>query len=543
VSHYSIADILSFGGSADYERLDLPAPEPTAAGGIALPAATLEALAERAFSDIAFFMPIEHVRAIAAILDPSTGSTEADRFVAGQLLRNAAIAAEGILPVCQDTGTALAYGWKGALVSTEGGDEGAIASGAAKAYAARLLRKSQLAPASFLEEANTGDNLPALVDLRAAAGAEYRFCFAAKGGGSANKTVLTMESPAILEGAALEARMSERVAALGASACPPYRISAVLGGSGPDQALYVLALAGLGLLDGLPARRSGGAAGGSAGATGPLRDPEWEQKILGLAAATGVGSQFGGSGLALDARAIRLTRHAASLSLATGVSCSAHRKARAIVSREGVYLEALERDPGRLLPASLPVLPNARRVDLDAPQRELGRALGSMRPGDFLLLSGTVVTARDAAHARFRRLVEEGRSLPSYLFEHPVFYAGPTEAAPGMASGSFGPTTAGRMDAYMPMLASRGASLVSIAKGGRSRAAAEAIGAAGGAYLACIGGAAALAAREHVVSSEVIDHADLGMEAVRRVVLCDLPAMLVVGGSGRDFYEELAARP
>jgi fumarate hydratase, class I len=524
VSHNAIADMLSFGRPEDYDRLDLPSPSPTSAGGMAIPSATLEALAERAWSDIAFFLPIEHVEAIAALLDPASGSTEADRFVAAQLLRNATIAAEGILPVCQDTGTAIAYGWKGALVSTEGGDEAALASGAARAYAARLLRKSQLAPSSFLEESNTRDNLPALIDLRAAAGAEYRLCFSAKGGGSANKTALSMESPALLEGAALEARLGERIAALGASACPPYRISAVLGGSSPDQALYVLALAGLGLLD------------------GPLRDKEWEARIMRLAAATGVGAQFGGAGLALDARAIRLPRHAASLPLATGVCCSAHRAARAMITRDGVFLERLERDPGRRLPANMPVLPDARRIDLDVPQRELGRLLGSLRPGDYLLLSGTVITARDAAHARFRRLVEEGRALPDYLLRHPTFYAGPTEAAPGMASGSFGPTTAGRMDAYMPMLTSRGASLVSIAKGGRSKEAAEAIGAAGGAYLACIGGAAALAARDHVVSSEVIDHADLGMEAVRRVVLRDLPAMLVAGSSGRDYYAELAAR-
>jgi fumarate hydratase, class I len=533
VSHYSLPDFLSFGRPGDYERLDLPPPEAEGSGGIAVPASTLEALAERAFSDIAFYMPTEHVEAIARLLDPESGSTESDRFVACQLLRNAAIAAEGVLPVCQDTGTAIAYGWKGARVSTEGGDEAAIAKGAAKAYAARLLRKSQLAPSSFLEESNTKDNLPALIDLRAASGDEYRLCFAAKGGGSANKTALSMESPAILEAEALEDRLRERISAIGASACPPYRISAVLGGSSPDQALYFLALAGLGLLDDLPAV-------GAAGRALPLRDPEWEERILKAAAETGVGAQFGGRGLALDARAVRLTRHAASLPLATGVCCSAHRKARAILSREGAFLERLERDPARFLPASLPVLPNARRVDLGLPQRELGRVLGSMRPGDFLILSGTVVTARDAAHARFRRLVEEDDPLPSYLFEHPVFYAGPTEAAPGMASGSFGPTTAGRMDAYMPMLTSRGASLVSIAKGGRSRVAAEAIGAAGGAYLACIGGAAALASREHVASSEVIDHADLGMEAVRRVVLRDLPAMLVVGGSGRDFYADLA---
>jgi fumarate hydratase class I len=536
VSHYEISELLSFGSIEDYDRLDIHAPGVSVGGGIVLDSSTLEALAERAFSDIAFFMPIEHVQAIAALLDPASGSTESDRFVAAQLLRNAAIAAEGVLPICQDTGTATVYAWKGERVSTEGDDEEALASGAAQAYRSRLLRKSQLYPSSFLDEVNTKDNLPALIDIRSARGAEYRLCFSAKGGGSANKTVFSMESPALLERSAFMSRLNERIAALGASACPPYRISAVLGGSSPDQTLYVLALAGLGLLDGLPSAEERGVE------AGPIRDRTWESLILDMAAKTGVGAQFGGRALALDARAIRLTRHAASLPFATGVVCSAHRKARAIVSREGVFMEKLERDPGRFLPRTMPILPEARPVSLDGDQRELGRILGSMKAGDFVLISGTVVTARDAAHARFRNLVEEGKPLPDYLMRHPVFYAGPTEAASGMVSGSFGPTTAGRMDAYMEMLTSRGASLVSIAKGGRSKEAARVIASNGGVYLACIGGAAALAAREHVVSSEIIDHADLGMEAVRRVVLRDLPAMIVVDGSGCDFYAERSRR-
>lgn len=536
MSHFEISELLSFGSIDGYDRLDLPAPRLRPHGGIALDSSLLNALAERAFSDIAFFMPLEHIESIAAILDPTSGSTEADRFVACQLLRNAAIAAEGVLPICQDTGTAVVYGWKGAFVSTEGADESALAAGAAQAYQARLLRKSQLAPSSFIDEANTNDNLPALIDIRMARGDEYRLCFSAKGGGSANRTAFSMESPAILDPAILKVKIAERIAALGSSACPPYRISAVLGGSSPDQTLYILALAGLGLLDDLPFTDEH-----PVGA-GPIRDRGWEAAMLDMAAKTNVGAQFGGRALALDARAIRLTRHAASLPFATGVSCSAHRKARAVISREGVFLEKLEHDPGRFLPAKEPMLPNARRVSLDGDQRELGRLLGSMRAGDFVLISGAVVTARDAAHARFRRLVEQGHALPDYLMRHPVFYAGPTEAASGMVSGSFGPTTAGRMDAYMEMLTSRGASLVSIAKGGRSKEAARAIASNGGVYLACIGGAAALAAREHVVSSEIIDHADLGMEAVRRVVLRDLPAMIVVDGRGCDFYAELCRR-
>jgi fumarate hydratase, class I len=536
----TLDDALDFGAPGDYERLD-PQGLEAAGGRLVLAESALEALSERAFSDIAFKLPGEQARAFGAVAGDERpiaegGPSDADRFVAAELLRNAAVAAEGVLPLCQDTGTAVVYGWKGSEVRVVGdrvgkgfaSDEEALASGARKAYAGRRLRNSQMGPRGFLEEGNTGDNLPIHADLRACRGAEYRLCFAAKGGGSANRTSLSMESPALLEERALERRVGERIRALGASGCPPYRLALVLGGQSPDETLRALALASLGLLDRLP-----GSASGSGEA---LRSADWEARMLRLAAATGVGAQFGGSSLALSARAIRLSRHAASLPLAMGVSCAAHRRARAIASAGGLFLERMEADPGRFLPAGLPLLPGARRVDLDAPMAGLAAELASLEPGSFLLLSGTVVTARDAAHARFRALVEAGEPLPDYLRSRPVFYAGPTEAAPGEASGSFGPTTSGRMDGYMAMLLSRGACLVSIAKGGRSPEAAREIGAAGGAYLACIGGAAALAAREHVVSSEVIDYPELGMEAVRRVVLRDLPAMLVVDGSGRDFY-------
>ena len=557
MSRTMLDDYLDFGAPEDYEKLAITVPRPEG-GRLILPASSLEALSERAFSDIAFLLPREQASAFGAVaaggatagqggaIDPGAAApSDADRFVASELLRNAAISAEGILPLCQDTGTAVVYGWKGSALVTEAdgasarwnaeaSDEEALSAGAARAYARRRLRNSQMGPRAFIEESNTGDNLPLHADIRAARGSEYRFCFSAKGGGSANRTSLSMESPSLLASAALEARIKERVSALGASGCPPYRIALVLGGQAPDEALRALALASLGLLDRLP--RSGSGAGEA------LRDAEWESRIMSIAEAAGVGAQFGGSALALSARAIRLPRHAASLIFAMGVACAAHRRARALVSSEGFFLERMESDPARFLPAKLPLLPNARRIDLDRPIRELAAELGALEPGSFLLLSGTVVTARDAAHARFRALVEGGAALPDYLLRHPVFYAGPTEAAPGAASGSFGPTTSSRMDGYMDMLVSRGASLVSIAKGGRSPDAARAIGAGGGAYLACIGGAAALAAREHVVSSEVIDYPELGMEAVRRVVLKELPAMLVVDGSGRDFYALLKTR-
>jgi len=533
MSRITLDEALDFGKSGDYEKLDLPPPRAEEHGRIRIDQESLEALAARAFTDIAFKLPTEEAAAFGGIArDERTssegGSSDADRFVACELLRNAAIAAEGVYPLCQDTGTAVVFGWKGALVDSDGDDETALERGASSAYAGHRLRASQLGPVGFLDEKNTGDNMPLLADIRAVPGGEYRFCFSAKGGGSANRTSLTMESPALLDGPSLEAKIKERIRSLGASGCPPYRLALVLGGQGPDESLRALALASLGLLDKLPDSATGD---GRA-----LRDRGWEEKMLAIASSTGVGAQFGGSALAFAARAIRLPRHAASLPLAMGVACAAHRRTRAIVSSGGFFLERMEADPGRFLPASVPLLPGARRVDLDRPQAELARELGSLEPGNFLLLSGTVVTARDKAHARFRALIESGKELPRYLFEHPVFYAGPTEAASGNASGSFGPTTSGRMDVFMEALVSRGASLVSIAKGGRSEAAAEAIGKNGGAYLACIGGAAALAGREHVVLSEVIDYPELGMEAVRRVVLRELPAMLVVDGQSRDFY-------
>jgi len=533
MSRTTLDETLDFGESGDYEKLDLPSPREEGGGRIRVDPASLEALAARAFTDIAFKLPTEEAAAFGEIA--ADESSEADRFVACELLRNAAIAAEGVYPLCQDTGTALVFGWKGALVDSDGDDEAALERGAASAYTDRRLRASQLLPIGFLDEKNTGDNTPLLADIRAAKGREYRFCFSAKGGGSANRTSLTMESPALLDGPSLEAKIKDRITSLGASGCPPYRLALILGGQGPDESLRALALASLGLLDKLPesSNREGTA----------LRDRGWEEKMLAIAQDTGVGAQFGGLSLALAARAIRLPRHAASLPLAMGVACAAHRRARAIVSAHGVFLERMEADPGRFLPASSPILPGAQRINLDRPQRELARELGSLEPGSFLLLSGTVVTARDKAHARFKTLIESGKELPHYLYEHPVFYAGPTEAAPGNASGSFGPTTSGRMDVFMEALVSRGASLVSIAKGGRSEAAAAAIGENGGAYLACIGGAAALAGREHVLSSEVIDYPELGMEAVRRVVLRELPAMLVVDGKGRDFYALLKAKP
>jgi fumarate hydratase class I len=531
---YGEAYALDFGSRQDYRRLDIPAPRRGGGHGgrdyLLVTAEGLERLAAAAFEEIAFRLPTSQLEGFASILsDPS--ASEAERFVAASLIRNAAIAAEGLYPLCQDTGVALAYGWWGDLIALEGDDRAAIARGAAAAYGGRRLRASVLAPESFTGEANTGNNLPLQADIRAARGDSYRFCFAAKGGGSSNRTSLGMESPALLSGDGLERRLAALIGALGASGCPPYRITCVLGGLSPAEALRVLDLAGLGLLDVLP--REGSAGRGGAGA---LRSPEWESRIAAIAAATGAGAQFGGSRLALDARAIRLPRHAASLPLAFGVSCAASRHARAFVDEGGFFLERMEEDPARFLPKGMPPFAGARRVSLDGDQAALAAELGRLEPGSTLLLSGLVVAARDQAHARFRGLLAAGKALPRYLLEHPVFYAGPTEAAPGRPSGSFGPTTSGRMDAFLASLLPLGASLVSIGKGGRSPDACAAIAARGGAYLCAIGGAAALAGSESVIESEVIDYPELGMEAVRLVRLQDLPAIVGIDGKGGNFY-------
>ena len=553
----SLYDSLDFGEDEGYRSLDLPAPVRAEDGRLVVDAASLEALSREAFGEMAFRLPTSQLEGFAAIAQ-DVAASDAERFVALSLIRNAAVAAEGVYPLCQDTGVANVHGWRGDGLAPSGevSDAEALARGAREAYSSRRLRASVLAPSSFLDEANTGNNLPIHADLRAVPGSAYRLAFSAKGGGSMSRTTLSMETPALLDASLLEARLEALVKGLGPSACPPYRIVCVLGGLSPEEALEALTLAGLGLLDRLPvaAGKAAGSTAGDAAAPGAggagfaaragagcaLRDTEWESHIASIAARSGIGAQFGGGRLALDARAIRLPRHAASLPLAFGACCAASRHARAIVDERGYRLERMEEDPARFLPAGEAVFPGARRVDLDRPLRELARELGALEPGTPLLISGHVLTARDKAHARFHALIAEGKPLPDYLFRHPVFYAGPTEAAPGNASGSFGPTTAGRMDAYMPELTARGAGLVTIAKGSRSAKANEAIREAGGAYLCAIGGAAALAGRDHIVSSRLVDYPELGMEAVRLVELRDLPVIVGSNAAGRNFYDECA---
>jgi fumarate hydratase class I len=531
---------LDFGTGDAYRRLAIPAPE-RRGDRLFIDSGSLTELSRTAFSEIAFKYPLGHLELLASIL-ADTAATGREKFVAETLIRNAAIAAEGILPMCQDTGTALIYGWKGSDLTTRkqdaaqvasevvlsADDTAALASGASEAYRERFLRKSQIGPESVLTEKNTRDNLPALIDLRAVPGAHYRFLFAAKGGGSTSRTSLTMESPAILRQEALEAVLAARIKSLGSSGCPPYTIAIVLGGAAPSQTLYALELAAWGLLDRLPAM---------AGADGsPLRSAEWEERAARIAAETGIGAQWGGAHLALETRFIRLSRHAATLPLAVGVSCSAHRKARAIVDESGWRIEKMEEDPGRFLPPSRALLPDTVEIDLDAPKAEWLEILRSLPAGTAVSLSGTVTVARDLAHARIAAALRDGKEAPACFRDHPIFYAGPTDPAPGAVTGSFGPTTASRMDSYLEPLMKKGASIVTIAKGSRGKEAAATIASAGGVYLACIGGAAAITARENVVESSIIDYADLGMEAVRSVRLKGLPALVIIDAKGRNFY-------
>lgn len=534
MSHVNLETCVDFSDPSSYRRLGLPTPKEKA-GRLTVDAGSLESLAGTAFGEIAFRYPKGHLEKLAAIAEDAS-ATPNGKFVARALLRNAAIAAEGVLPMCQDTGTILAYGWKGGAVDVEtpdgspADDAVCISSGAAEAYARLRLRASQTGPSSMLAESNTGDNLPAGIDIRAVPGSEYRFLFVAKGGGSTSKTTLSMESPSILREDRLRQVLDARIRALGTAGCPPYTISVVMGGTSPSQTLHVMELAAYGMLDSL---------GGTAEADGrPIRSREWEKIVLECARDSGFGAQWGGREMALDARVIRLSRHAANLPLAVGISCSAHRKIRAIVNREGFFLEKLEENPARFLPPEVPVPENAVDVDLSAKPGEWLAKLRALPAGTVALLSGPVTVARDKAHARLLENLEKTGELPSYISGHPVFYAGPTEAPPGMASGSFGPTTAARMDSYLEPFMRMGASLVTIAKGNRSGEAQAAIRRHGGVYLACVGGAAALAARAHVRESRIVDLPELGMEAVRIVRLERLPAIVAIDARGRSIYPQ-----
>ncbi|MCK6530346.1 fumarate hydratase [Myxococcota bacterium] len=492
----------------------------------------LSRLAFEAFRDIAHLFRPGHLAQLRGILDDPLASRN-DRFVARQLLMNACVSAGGVLPSCQDTGTALVIGKKGHLVLTDGSDEEALSRGIHRTYAESNLRYSQLAPLSMYEEANTGTNLPAQLDLYAVAGDEYRFLFVAKGGGSANKTFLYQETKALLNPRSLLAFLEAKVRSLGTAACPPYHLAIVVGGTSAEATLKTVKLASARALDHLPTRGNGlGHA---------IRDPELEAQVLEMTRASGIGAQFGGRHFCHDVRVIRLPRHGASCPVGIGVSCSADRQALAKVTSEGVFLERLETDPARFLPdvTADSLDGDVVRVDLTRPMAEI-RALLTRHPiRTRLSLTGPMVVARDIAHARLKERLDRGEPLPSYFRDHPVYYAGPAKTPAGHASGSFGPTTAGRMDAYVDLFQSHGGSLVMLAKGNRSPSVTTACARHGGFYLGSIGGPAALLARDHIRKVEVLDYPELGMEAVWRIEVEDFPAFVVVDDKGNDFFADI----
>jgi fumarate hydratase class I len=493
----------------------------------------LTLLTREAMRDIAHLLRPGHLTQLRKILDDPEAS-ENDRFVALDLLKNANIAAGGVLPMCQDTGTAIVMGKKGQQVFTGGGDEAAIARGVYETYQTSNLRYSQLAPITMYQEKNTKTNLPAQIDIFATDGDAYKLLFMAKGGGSANKSYLYQETKALLNPTSLLAFVDQKIRSLGTAACPPYHLAIVVGGTSAEHTLKVAKLASARYLDGLPNEGSELGHG--------FRDLELEQQVLAVARKTGIGAQFGGKYFCHDVRVIRLPRHGASCPVGIAVSCSADRQALGKITRDGVYLEALERDPARYLPepAESELGGAVVRVDLDQPMQEIRQLLSRYPVKTRLALSGTMVVARDIAHAKIKERLDSGGGMPEYLKNHPVYYAGPAKTPEGYASGSFGPTTAGRMDSYVDLFQAHGGSQVMLAKGNRSPAVTEACKKHGGFYLGSIGGPAARLAKDCIRKVEVLEYPELGMEAVWRIEVEDFPAFIVVDDKGNDFFSGLS---
>jgi len=495
----------------------------------------LTLLAKEAMDDIAHLLRPSHLKQLSKILEDPEAS-ENDRFVALELLKNANIASARVLPGCQDTGTAIALGYKGQQVFTTGDDAEAISRGIYEAYDQRNLRYSQMAPLDMYTEKNTGNNLPAQIDLYAGSGVEYRFLFVAKGGGSANKTFLYQETKALLNPKSLLTFVSEKIRTLGTSACPPYHLALVIGGLSAEFTLKTVKLASCHYLDDLPT------SGNNLGRA--FRDQDLEKEILQLCAETGIGAQFGGKYFAHDVRVIRLPRHGASCPVGLGVSCSADRQILGKITKDGVFLEQLETNPAQYLPdiTEQELEGEVVKIDLNRPMQEILSELRKHPVATRLSLTGTIVVARDIAHARLKERLDAGDGLPQYLKDHVVYYAGPAKKPEGHASGSFGPTTAGRMDSYVEQFQSAGGSMVMLAKGNRSKQVREACGKYGGFYLGYIGGPAARLAEHSIKKVEVLEYEDLGMEAVWKIEVEDFPAFIVINHEGQDFYADLAAQ-
>lgn len=490
----------------------------------------LERLAQEAFHDISHFLRPGHLEQLRKILD-DPGASPNDRFVALDLLRNSQIAAEGILPMCQDTGTAIILAKKGRCVWTQGGDESVLSNGIEKTYASDNLRFSQLAPIGMFEEKNTRSNLPAQVDILHTDGNEYHFLFMAKGGGSANKTFLHQGTPSLLKEELLLEYLDERIAALGTAACPPYHLAVVIGGTSAEANLKTVKLASARFLDDLPI------AGDPRGHA--IRCPEMENKILEMTQKRGIGAQFGGKYFCLDVRVIRLPRHGASLPIGIGVSCSADRQALGKITSEGVFLEQLESNPSRFLPdyeAENQSGDQAVEIDLNMGMEKVLKVLSNYPVRTRLSLNGPLIVARDLAHSRLRDRLNAGDGLPEYFKQYPVYYAGPAKTPQGYASGSFGPTTAGRMDVFVNKFQEAGGSMVMLAKGNRSKMVVQACKKHGGFYLGSIGGSAARLAQKCIKKVDVIEYDDLGMEAIRKIEVENFPAFIITDDKGNDFF-------
>ena len=486
-------------------------------------------LTRQAFHDTSFLLRPAHLRQVAAILEDPEASPN-DRYVALTLLKNAEIAAEGILPMCQDTGTAAITGKKGQQVWTGANDAEWLSRGVYECYTTENLRYSQTAPLDLWREVNTGTNLPAQIDLAATEGAKYEFLFIAKGGGSANKMYLFQETKALLNPKSFEKWVTDKLPLLGTSACPPYHLVFVIGGTSAEACMKTLKLASAKYLDALPTT------GNEHGRA--FRDLAMEEKVLQLSRATGIGAQFGGKYFALDVRVIRLPRHGASCPVAMGVSCSADRNIRGKITAEGIFLEKMETNPGRYIPAASRLWKDESivRVDLRRPMPEILAQLSQHPVTTRVSLSGPLIVARDIAHAKLKERVDAGQGLPQYFKDHPVYYAGPAKTPTGFASGSFGPTTAGRMDSYVDLFQSLGGSMVMLAKGNRSAAVTAACRQHGGFYLGSIGGPAAILAKENIRRVEVLEYPELGMEAIWRIEVEDFPAFILVDNKGNDFF-------
>ncbi len=490
----------------------------------------LELLSREAFRDVSFYLRTSHLEQLTAILDDPEASDN-EKFVAHTMIANQVIAAQGELPSCQDTGTAIVIAKKGENVFTGVHDAMHLSKGIFDTWQENNLRFSMIVPTTMIEEKNSGTNLPAQIDIYSSPGNSYEFLVITKGGGSANKTMLFQQTKSLLNENNLTNFIKEKVKTLGAAACPPYHLAVVIGGTSAEATLTAVKKASAGYYDQLPLH---GNEHGQA-----FRDREWEDRILKICQETGIGAQFGGKHFVHDVRVIRLPRHAASCPVGIGVSCSADRNIKAKITEEGIFVEELEKNPARFMPASAPEMAPAIDINLDQPMKEVLAQLSKYPVKTRLNLTGTLIVARDIAHARIDQMLDQGKPIPDYLKNHPVYYAGPAKTPKGMPSGSFGPTTAGRMDVYVDKFQQAGGSLIMLAKGNRSQQVTDACAKYGGFYLGSIGGPAAILAQESIKSVEVLDFEELGMEAVRKIRVENFPAFIIVDDKGNDFYQQL----